>query len=106
MREVSGMKKLLVVFLVLLSLLCGGALAGTLPESEHPYPENCEDLQTYEYPGGAAYLKIVFSQDTFVETSWDFISLIDAAGTESCYTGDALSGRAIYVEGVERHRVG
>jgi len=75
------------------------ALADGFPESTHPY-ENSADL-TWEYihPTEAYALKITFSEDTALETNYDYLYVIDADGLEQSFTGTALAGQTVYVKG-------
>ena len=75
------------------------AAAASLPESAHPYANSADETWSYEYPGGAEYLKITFSADTKTEYMYDWITITDAAGTEIRCGGDMLSGKSLYLKG-------
>ena len=68
-------------------------------ESAHPYAANMEETWEIQIPG-AEKIYITFSEDTFTEENYDFISIYDGHG--SCigsYSGDYLAGTTIIVEG-------
>ncbi len=91
---------LIMVFSCALALLCGWAGAESpWPESEHPYAENTDETWEYQYPGDAAGLCVLFSEETETEKKYDTITITDSEGTEWIYTGTELSGKAVYLPG-------
>ena len=71
----------------------------TYPESEHDYGENMDEIQTITYPG-ASSLTLVFSDDTYTESGWDYIYVYDQGDNEiACYTGRQAAGVTLTVPG-------
>lgn len=94
------MKKIvLCLLLAAIALLCGAALAEGYPESAHPYPENSDQTWTYTHPTPVAALSITFSEDTFFESYYDYLYVIDEAGVEYEYTEDQLAGKTLNLHG-------
>ena len=93
--------KKLALSLILACLIacCAGALAQAYPESAHDYLVDCDDTQSYTWPGNADYLKITFSEETYVEPRWDQILIIQSDGRQLSYSGDELSGQTAVVAG-------
>ncbi|MDL2327521.1 Ig-like domain-containing protein [Ruminococcaceae bacterium OttesenSCG-928-A11] len=68
-------------------------------QSAHPYDNNMDESWNYSYPG-ASKLLVTFSQDTLVESNYDFLYIYDGSGTQTGkYTGSALAGKTIEVAG-------
>ena len=73
--------------------------AALYPESEHDYAENAEDLQVFTWEG-AYSLELTFSEDTQLESGYDFITLYDADGNWLYeYTDTEAAGRTITIPG-------
>ena len=81
-------------------LVCAGAAAeADWPESEHPYADNTDQTWTYQHSEAADWLRVTFSEETQTETNYDTITIIDADGHETEYTGTDLSGKTLYLAG-------
>ena len=83
----------------LLGTLCGAAMAEGYPESEHPYASNSDISWTYSHSEEAYALKVTFSEETEVESSWDFLYITDSAGVTEKYTGTMLQGETLCLPG-------
>lgn len=69
-----------------------------LPESPHPYPNNCDQIQTFTATGSLG-LEVTFSSETCVADG-DFIILTDGQGRViGKFEHDCLAGLTIGVEG-------
>lgn len=90
---------LTVILLLVALLLCAGALAEGYPESDHDYTRYTDTFWGYTYPQKAEYLRITFSEDTYVEPNYDYIYINKGLTTEQRYTGRELADRVVYVEG-------
>ena len=67
------------------------------PESNHDYENYLDDIQTIRYPG-ARSLTLSFSQDTYVEQSYDHIYVMDGNGNVWYeYTGSQAAGQTVTV---------
>ena len=75
------------------------AFAEGYPESEHPYAENSDITWTYQHTEDAYALKLTFSEDTELESGYDFLYVTDEDGNERNFTGMTLQGKSIYVLG-------
>lgn len=76
-----------------------GNLEADLIESEHPYTDNCDEMQVI-YKEGAVHIEITFSASTETENGWDYIYVYDANDEEiGCYTGAELAGQTVIVRG-------
>lgn len=78
------------------------AVSSGLPESPHPYTDDLDRTWSYTLPGSPAAIDVRFDPQTFVEAAYDFIYVMDAAGTNSegsPFTGTSLAGRTIRVRG-------
>ena len=96
MRKTLGF---IIALFSMLLLFCGWALAEEgWPESEHPYANNTDQTWTYQHPEAADWLRVVFSEETETESSFDTITITDTNG-ECDYDGDALSGKTLYLSG-------
>ena len=93
--------KIFTAIAVLAMILLGlqASAESVYPESEHPYAENSDISWKYTHPESAYALKITFSDDTEVESNYDFIYITDSAGTTSQYTGKELAGKTLYLTG-------
>lgn len=68
------------------------------PESQHNYVSNTNETQTFTYPG-ASSLTLTFSEQSVIETNYDFLYIYDGAGNLiGEYTG-ILSGKTVTVPG-------
>ncbi len=93
-------KKILLLCAVFAALLLGGtALAVGYPESTHPYANNTDQSWTYTHSTSLTYMKVVFSSDSALENGWDYLTITDASGNESRYTGTSLAGKTLYFKG-------
>ena len=90
---------LALVALVCAVFVCAVAGAEGYPESAHPYPNDCNDTQTYTHPEDAPYLRITFSSQTQTESGYDYVIISDASGKEKKYDGTSLAGKAVIVNG-------
>jgi pimeloyl-ACP methyl ester carboxylesterase len=73
-----------------------------LPESAHPYANNFDSSWSYTLAGNPSALDVRFDPRTFVEWDYDFIHVMNGAGTPvtgSPFTGNDLGGRTIRVQG-------
>jgi len=71
--------------------------SGLYPESNHDYENYLDDIQTIRYPG-ARSLTLSFSQDTYVEQSYDHIYVMDGNGNVWYeYTGSQAAGQTVTV---------
>jgi len=76
-----------------------GILVETCFKSSHPY-NNGSDLTWTMYQDGAKAMEVTFSEETFMEDGYDFITLYHADGTEiGTYTGAQLAGQTVLVKG-------
>ncbi len=81
-------------------VVCAGAVAGAdWPESEHPYADNTDQTWSYQHPEAADWLRVVFSEDTQTESTYDTILITDAQGGKNEYSGSELSGETLYLAG-------
>ena len=85
--------------LLLSALITAPALADYVLESEHPYANYTNASWTYEHPTPAEYLKVTFAAETETEKPFDKISITDGAGQQTEYSGTALSGREVCLQG-------
>lgn len=72
------------------------------PESPHPYTDNLDRTWSYTLPGSPAAIDVSFDPQTAVELNFDYIHVMDAAGTGiegSPFTGTTLAGRTVRVRG-------
>ena len=68
-------------------------------ESEHPYPDDCDERQTV-FREGAKRLALTFSEDTETEDGYDYIYLYDKDDNEiGKYSGTELAGKTVFVPG-------
>ena len=68
------------------------------PESDHNYANNTNITKTFTYPG-ATSLTLVFSAESNTESSYDFVYIYDAAGSQLASYSGSLSGKMITVPG-------
>ncbi len=69
-------------------------------QSEHPYSSNTDITYVYEHQSDADSLNITFSDDTEVESNYDFIYIYDENDVEiDKYTGAELAGQTVEVSG-------
>ena len=70
-------------------------------ESEHPYANSMDKTYTYTHPEPADELKITFSADTYTESGYDYIYILDENGSQigGSYTGSQLANATITVPG-------
>ena len=87
------------ILLICLLLFAAAALADDFPESSHPYANYSDITWTYEHSEEAYALKIIFSDDTEFENSYDFLYITGEDGVTHSYTGNSLSGAGVYVIG-------
>ena len=87
----------------LLCLLAAGiALAEgePYPESAHPYANNTDQSWTYTWPdSNAEYLKLTFSVDSYTESNYDYVYILDSQGTQQYILTGSLAEKPIYVKG-------
>ena len=70
------------------------------PESDHPYACSMDETWTYVHNEEADELHITFSDDTEVESNYDYIYILDGNGEQvGQYTGTALAGQTVTVIG-------
>ncbi|NUM34786.1 MAG: endonuclease [Candidatus Brocadiae bacterium] len=87
------------IFVLLFVFTAGQLLCQALPESIHPYSNECNEETRMTQPGAIA-MEVTFSSETSVEKGQDFIILTDGDGnTIGQYTGDDLAGQTIHVSG-------
>ena len=72
---------------------------GVVLESDHPYEDDEDQTWTYTHPTEAAWMKVTFSDDTETEDYYDLIYLTDETGNTREYSGRALAGQEIYLQG-------
>ena len=70
-----------------------------LPESAHPYASNCNLEWVYRHPTSAASLYVTFSSDTELEADYDFLTITDANGNATEYSGTDLAGIRLRLPG-------
>ena len=76
---------------------CG--LEEGVPESEHPYPNSCDESWIINKPN-ADRIAITFSSDTQTEQGCDYIYIYDFDDNQiGYYSGDELSGKKVIVHG-------
>lgn len=69
-----------------------------LPESKHPYDENCDEEWVIRRDDNT-YLLITFSEQTMTESGFDYIYIYDGHNKLiGKYTGNELAGKSIAVE--------
>ncbi|OQB15967.1 MAG: Bacterial Ig-like domain (group 2) [Firmicutes bacterium ADurb.Bin193] len=71
-------------------------------ESAHPYSNNCNIEWMYESDNSSGPISITFSSNTFVETGYDYIFIMDKDGNNikgSPFTGNFLAGKTVTVPG-------
>ena len=118
---------LLATSLLLTALFLPGAAAAAYPESEHDYPNNCDETQVYQHPVEADGLFVTFSAETYVVPGYgyrfltgeyteeemtefletgkagpkgDSISIYTEEGEPvGAFTGDQLAGKTLYIPG-------
>lgn len=76
--------------------------AVSFPESPHPYSDNLDRTWSYTLPATADAIDVRFDPQTSVEPNFDYIYVMDAAGTNiegSPFTGTSLAGRTVRVRG-------
>ena len=95
----SNRNVLAVILALLLLLAAGGGFAEGYPESDHPYAANSDARWTYVHPHQAYALKITFSEDTELESGYDFLYVIGEDGTEQKFSGTELQGKSVCVFG-------
>ena len=72
------------------------------PESQHPYQNNYDNTWTYTLDGSAAAIDVIFDAQTWVETDYDFVYVMDGNGNNisgSPFTGSSLAGQTKRVTG-------
>ena len=68
-------------------------------QSPHPYYKNMNRYWEYKVPG-AKSCTVTFSQDTYVESGYDYIYLYDGSGNRvGSYTGNSLAGKTVQIPG-------
>ena len=73
--------------------------AALYPESEHEYGSFLNESQVFSFPG-AEKLVVTFSEATYVEETFDFLYLYDAAGEQvAVYTGMEAAGTTVEIIG-------
>ena len=92
------LRAILALFCAWLLVCTGAAAEDDWPESGHPYASNTDQTWTYQYPEVADWLRVVFSEETKTEESFDTITITDTNGARE-YDGDELSGRTLYLAG-------
>ncbi len=68
------------------------------PESDHNYVANTNDLKTLTYPG-AGQLVLTFSSESYTESNYDFVYILDKGGNQIAKLSGSLSGRSVTVPG-------
>ncbi len=87
------------IFACLFFFIAGQLFCQSLPESLHPYANDCKEETKVTEPGAIA-LQVTFSPETSVEKGQDFIILTDGSGNiVAKYTGNDLAGQTIHVDG-------
>ena len=72
---------------------------GAILESDHPYASGTEQTWEYAHEDEDVYaLAITFSKSTYMSYG-DTLTISDAAGNETVYESDALSGKTIAIIG-------
>jgi|GEM_PF-2913917 len=70
-----------------------------LPESEHSYANNTDEIWTLSKPG-APYGSITFSSNTYLEPNYDYIYIYDGSNALiGRYTGAQLASETVYFIG-------
>lgn len=80
----------------------GGGGGGSYPESPHPYSNNYDNEWSYTLPGSHSSIDVTFDAQTETESGWDYIYVMDGAGsnvTGSPFTGTDLAGQTVNVPG-------
>lgn len=67
-------------------------------ESPHNYETNCTDFWVYTLEG-AQSINVTFHESTNTEDGFDHIEIYDKAGNKQTFTGTALAGKTITLEG-------
>lgn len=80
-------------------VVCADSQSNGYPESEHPYADKSDLSWTYTHPEAAFGLKIRFSANTELEEGYDFLYIVHENGDEGKYTGKALAGKTIMLQG-------
>ena len=76
-----------------------GILVDCVMQSEHPYRNNVDEIQTYTYDGECTSIDITFSGDTMTESGFDYIYVYDADyNSMGLFTG-SLAGKTINIPG-------
>ena len=75
----------------------------TLPESEHPYASYSNLEWVYRHPTSAVSLYVTFSSDTELEAKYDFLTITDANGNATEYSGTDLAGIRLRLPGNTFH---
>ena len=70
-----------------------------LPESEHPYASYSNLEWVYRHPTSAVSLYVTFSSDTELEADYDFLTITDANGNATEYSGTDLAGIRLRLPG-------
>ena len=69
-------------------------------QSAHPYSSSMDKTWVYTHASDADSLSLTFSEDTATESNYDYIYIYDGNDTQiGKYTGTALAGQTINVEG-------
>ena len=68
-------------------------------ESEHPYTDDCNDTQVFEYDGECTSLSIRFTEDCELEEGFDYVYIYDANDESQCFTGTELANKTVVVNG-------
>lgn len=68
------------------------------PESEHNYPDNANEIKTFTYPG-ADSLVLTFSSQSYTEAGYDYIEILDGAGSRIGLFNGSIGGKTVTVPG-------
>ena len=72
--------------------------ANALPESGHPYENQCDNTWSYTAENAANGVIVTFDDQTSVESNYDFIYIYDGDDNQiGKYTGTELAGAFVYV---------
>ncbi len=94
------MKKIVLLMIVIVLMAAATVYADTYPESPHPYGNDLDQTWTYTAAAGTERMDVTFSEQTNVEEDFDYIDLLNGnGGLLGTYTGTALAGQTITIEG-------
>lgn len=89
----------LMLFIIMSMSVFAIAEENKYPESSHPYENDSNESWTYVHSSDAAYLKVLFAQETYVEDYYDFLIIKDSQDNQRSYTGNQLAGKELILPG-------